>query len=116
MEELLEKIPPEKCWEITSKILWIFIVLRGLKIIEIISGKDEEVIAPVLAWDKYEEINEKIFGDGGKQLLPWAKETFSIPVKDAIDAANLVTVVGALMQGPEYTTEVVKATPEKAIL
>ncbi|MCK5588657.1 MAG: hypothetical protein KAI34_08040 [Candidatus Lokiarchaeota archaeon] len=116
MEELLEKIPPEKCWEITSKILWRFLSLGGRGSIEVITGKDEGVIAPVLAWDKYQEINEKIFGDGGRQMFLWAKETFSLPVENAIDAAKLVTVVGALMQGPEYTTELVEATPEKVIL
>jgi hypothetical protein len=123
MSELLKKIPPEKCWEITANILWRFIFWRGRginpsisKIIEFISDKDEGVIAPVLAWDKLEEIYEKIFGDGGKRLFPMVKEMFNIPVENAIDAAKLVAVAGTLMEGPEYTIELVEATPEKAIL
>ena len=115
MKELLEKIPLEKCWEITSKILWRFISFGGLKIIEVITGKDEGVIAPVLAWDKYEEINEKVFGDGGRQMFLWAKETFSIPVEDAIDASKLVTVVGTLLQGPEFESETVEETSERVV-
>ena len=115
MSELIEKIPPKKCWEITSKTLWRFIVLRGLKILELLSGKDEGVIAPVLAWDKYEEINEMIFGDGGRQMFLWAKETFNIPVEDAIDAAKLKIVTAKLMCGPEQEVEIVEANPERAI-
>ena len=88
----------------------------GIERIDLLTGKDEDVIAPVLAWDKYWEIHEKIFGDGGRQMFLWAKETFSLPLENAIDAAKFVTFVGALMQGPEYTTEIVEATPEKAIL
>ena len=92
-EELLEKIPPKKCWEITSKILWRFTILRGDKIIANILGKGEGIIAPVMGAEKWKEINEKIYGDGSKLLFPMFKEMFNIPVKNAIDAENLVDVV-----------------------
>jgi len=112
----LEKIPPEKCWEITSKILWRFLVFGGIKVILPLLSKDEGVYAPVWGWDKYEEINEKIFGDGGRQMLPMVKKTFNMQVENAIDAAKLVTVAGTLVGGPENKYEIVEATPEKAIL
>jgi hypothetical protein len=39
IEELLEKIPPEKCWAITAKILFTLTVLRGEKFLIPILGK-----------------------------------------------------------------------------
>jgi len=114
-EELLEKIPPEKRWAITAKTLWRFTVLRGDKIIAVILGKGEGIIAPVMGAEKWKEINEKIYSDGGKMFYPWVKETFNIPVEDALGAAKLVIVAAVLIQGPENKYELVEATPERAV-
>ena len=93
----MEKRPVEKCWAIFSKILWRFTVLRGDKIVDPELGKEENVIAPVLRAEKWCEINDKIYSDGGKIMLPWVKETFNIPVEDAIGAAKLVIVAAVLI-------------------
>jgi len=100
-EELLAKIPDEKRWELTAKSLWRFIVLRGDKIIAPELGKEEGVIAPVLGEEKWKEINDKIYDDAGKLMFQSFKEAFNIPVEDAIGAAKLVIVTGALQTGPE---------------
>jgi hypothetical protein len=114
-EELLEKIPPERRWEITSKILSRFMVLRGEESVAPLLGKGEGIISPIWGAEKWQEIHIKVFGDGGKHLFPMFKEMFNLPVENAIDADNLVTVVATLMNGPENTPEVVEATPERVV-
>ncbi|MFX1520518.1 MAG: hypothetical protein ACFFCD_11415 [Promethearchaeota archaeon] len=52
MAELLERIPAEKCWEITAKFLTKFLVLRGEKVIAPELGKEEGIFAPVLGSEK----------------------------------------------------------------
>jgi hypothetical protein len=114
-EELLEKIPPERRWAITAKTLWRFTVLGGDKIIASILGKGEGIIAPVMGAEKWKEINKKIYSDGGQIMMPWVKETFNIPVEDAIGACKLVIVAAALINGPEQEYEIVEMTPERAV-
>jgi len=113
-EELLEKIPPKKRWELTASILTRFIVLRLLKARPLL-GKGEGIIAPVLAYEKYMEINAKIWGESGRKSYPWVKESFNIPVKDAVGAAELVTVAATLTQGPEWEYKIVEAVPERVV-
>jgi len=86
MAELLEKIPPEKRWAITAQILWRFIVLRGDKIVTPELGKGKDIFSPLWSKEKWYEIIEKIFGDAGRMMYPYIKETFNIPVEDAIGA------------------------------
>ena len=114
-EELLEKIPPEKRWEITAKILTGIYVFRGEKIIAPALGRGEEIVAPVMGAEKWTEINVKIFGDAGKQMFQWVKETFNIPVEDAIEAHKLETVAYTLTMGPEFEGEYVEKTPERVV-
>jgi hypothetical protein len=114
-KNILEKIPAEKCWELTAKSLWRFTVLRGDKIIASILGKGEGIIAPVMGAEKWKEINEKLYRDGGKALFPWVKETFNIPVENAMDAGDLQHVVIRLQSGPEYEGEYVEKTPERTV-
>jgi hypothetical protein len=116
IEELLEKIPPEKRWEITSKILSSIVVMRGEKIIAPALGKGKGITSPIWGAEKWTEINVKIFGDTGKITFPWIKETFNIPVEDAIEAAKLETVVATLLLGPEQENEYPEATPERVVL
>ena len=115
-EELLEKIPPEKCWEITARILWRFITLRGDKLVAPELGKGMDIISPLWSKEKWFEIVEKGFGtEAGKKFMPWVKETFNIPVEDAIGAAKLLIVCGTLFLGPEQEIEIVEATPERVL-
>ena len=115
MAELLEKIPAEKRWEITAKILTGLTVLRGSKTMVPLLGKGEGIFAPVMGFEKFAEIMKKIFCEGGRKFYPWVKETFNISVKDAIGAAKLVDVVGDLLTGPEWEGEFVEQTPERVI-
>jgi hypothetical protein len=116
-EELLEKIPPEKRWAITAKTLWRFIVLQGDKIIAPALGKGEDIIAPVLGMEKWAEINEKIFADGGKMFYPWVAETLNIPVENEVNefVTKLNKVVLKFMMGPEEEYEIIKASRERAV-
>ncbi len=115
-KELLQKIPVEKCWTITAKALTDFLVMRGEAIIAPDLGRSEGFISPLWSEEKWIEIGVKIFGDGAKMMFPMVKETFNIPVKDAIDAAKLVIIVAVLMFGPETTYTLVEATPERAVV
>ena len=114
-EELLEKIPPEKRWAITAKTLLGMAVLQGEKKVAPEMCKDEGIIAPVLGAEKWKEINLKIYGEGFLQMLLWVKETFNIPVEDAIGAANLAFVTFALAGGPGLEFEYVEKTRERVV-
>jgi len=112
---LLERIPPEKRWALTAKILTGLSTLRDLKTVVPLLGKGEGIISPVLGVEKWYEIDKKAFAEGARQFYPWVKETFNIPVDDAIGAAKLVWVAGRLAFGDELTTEIVEATPERIV-
>ncbi len=116
VEELLEKIPPEKCWEITAKNLLRISVLRGVKTVMPILGTEEGFISPVRGLEKFQEIIDKVQAEGGKKLYTWVKETFNLPVEDAIEADLLFTVVGALAFGSEWETEYVEKTPKRVVI
>jgi hypothetical protein len=115
-KELLAKIPVERRWEITSKILTTIMAIRGANFIVPLLGLGEGIIAPVMGWEKYEEITEKIWGDGGKRFIPRIKEMFNISVKNAIEAAKLLIAAATLLQGPEHTGQIIETRPERAIL
>ena len=116
MAELLEKIPAEKCWALTAKILLTISVLRGVKTVMPLLGTEEGFISPVRGLEKFQEITDKIVTEGGKKLIPWIKEMFNIPVEDALGAMELWNVWGDLAYGPEWETEIVEATPERVVL
>ena len=115
MEELLENIPAEMHWAITAKILTRLSVLRIHKARPLL-GIGEGIIAPIMGWEKYDEINAKIHGEGGKRVLPYVKETFNIPVEDAIGAAKLYIVAVPLHRGPETKMEIVEKSRERVLL
>ena len=115
-EELLKKIPPEKRWEITVKFIGKLFVMRGEKIIAPILGKGEGILSHIWGAEKWYEITDKIVGDAGRQFFPWVKETFNIPVEDAIGAANLLFVTAVLAWGPELKSTIVEATPERVVV
>ena len=115
-EELLERIPPEKCWAITAKILTDFLVMRGEAIIAPALGRSEGFISPLWSKEKWIEIGVKIFGDGAKKMFPMFKEMFNVSVEDAVEAAKLVIVVVILMFGPEFKFELVEESRERAVL
>lgn len=115
-EELLEKIPPERRWEITAKYLLGIAVLQGEKKTAPEMCKGEGIIAPVLGAEKWIEMNVKIYGEGILQSALWVKETFNIPVGDAIEYANLFIVNMALCGGPGLEVEYIEKTPERVVM
>ena len=114
-EELLERIPPEKRWAITAKILSSLHVMRGEKLIVPELGKGEGIISPIWGAEKWTEIHVKIYRDAAKLMFPMFKEMFNIPVKDAIGAAKLNNSVGSLLMGPEFTYEFIEETRERIV-
>lgn len=111
---LLEKIPAEKRWEITAKALTRLIGLR-IVLSRSLLGKGEYITLLVTGWEKHEEILERVYGETGRRLCLYIKDTFNIPVEDAVGAAKLHIVAGTLLRGPEYTVEIVETTPERAV-
>ena len=116
MDELLNKISAEKRWAVTVRILTGLYVMRGDIFMIPLLNEDEGVFAPVEASERWTEILMKLFSDSAKKLFTWVKETFSIPVEDAIGAANLENVACKLLQGPEFQFEIVEATRERTVV
>ena len=115
IEELLEKIPIEKCWEITARTLLRFSVWRGSKSMPTLLGKEEGILSPVWGWEKWIEILTKIMGDGAKRFYPRVKETFNVPVEDAIEISELAVACAILQMGPEFKFEVVEESRERVV-
>jgi len=115
-EKLLEKIPPKKRWEITANIIGKLFVMRGEKIIAPVLGKGEGIISHIWGAEKWQEIHEKIWGDGGAQLSQFVKETFNIPVEDAVGAAKVFIICETLIWGPESKHEIVEENPERVVV
>jgi len=113
--KLLEKLPIEKCWAITAKTLWRFIVLRGDKLIAPLLGIGKDIVSPLWSKDKWYEINEKIFADGGRMFYPWVKETFNIAVENAIGADKIGHVVACFVWGPEWEYEHIEKTEKRVV-
>ena len=78
-------------------------------------GEENGFISPVRGLEKFQEIMKKIYVEGGSKLYRWVKETFNMPLENALDADNLQYVVIRLQSGPEYETETVEATPERIV-
>jgi len=105
MAEILDKIPAGTKWAITSNVLASALVVRG-----------EKVIAPVLGKLKWLEINNEVYGEGGKLMFPQIKEEFKFPVRDATEAATFAMLALMLLMGPETQSELIEATPERAVV
>lgn len=113
---LLEKIPVEKCWEMTAKALLRISLLRGVKNIMPLLGKGEGFISPVMGLEKFQEIIDKALAETGKRYYPWVKQTFNMSIEDAIGAAKLIFVAGTLQSSPENESEIVEAIPERTVI
>jgi hypothetical protein len=114
-KELLEKIPPERRWEITARALLRFSVVRGSKSMPTWLGKEEGILSPVWGWEKWIEILMKVLTDAAKRFFPRIKELLSMPVEDAGDVSELVRVAAILQMGPEYISETVEKGKDRAV-
>ena len=113
---LLEKLQPETCWAITAETLTRFVVSRILKTSTPFLGKDDGILSLLSGWDKETEIKEKVYSEGGRKMYPFAKETFNIPVEDAVGAVKLASVTLKVSMGPEWEIDAVEKTPERVVL
>jgi hypothetical protein len=102
-EAILKKIPAEMRWEITAK------CLTGATI------GYQQALLEIVGKEKADEVEAKMWGEGGKTFIPMIKEAFNIPVEDAIGAANLVKVAAVLGMGPECTDEIIEETKERVV-
>jgi hypothetical protein len=114
--ELLEKIPAEKRWALTSKFLSSIHVIQGEKITAPIIGKGEDIVAPVKGAETWTEINVQIFGGFFKWWWPRLQEMFNIQVENAEDAVKFLYVTTALQSGPEWEFETHEVTRERAVV
>ena len=115
-KQLLENISIKKCWAISAKTLLNFALLRGSKAVVPLLGKGEGVFAPVMGWEKYNEIVIRVFGEANKKLNHLVKEMLNLEVENAVDAAKLHIVVGKLQNGPESEYELIEESKEKAVI
>ena len=115
IEDLLEKIPPKRRWEITAHALLRFSVWRGSKWMPTLLGKEEGIFSPVRGWEKWNEILTKVMGDLAKRFYTQIKETFNVPVEDAIEVGELSNECAILQMGPEYEYEVLEASSKRFV-
>jgi len=115
MAELLEEISAEKRWAITAKALW-RLLMRGGRRFAPDLGIGEGAVALGLGKEKYDEINQKLWGNYGRRFLPMIQEIANLTIDDAIGAAKLELVSMKLLMGPKYQSEITEATPQIAIV
>ena len=78
-------------------------------------GEEEGILSPVWGWEKWIEILTKIMGDGAKRFYTWVKETFNVPVEDAIEVGDLSDACAILQMGSEYEFEVLEESRERVV-
>ncbi|MFX1520887.1 MAG: hypothetical protein ACFFCD_13300 [Promethearchaeota archaeon] len=102
-EEILKNIPVETKWAITTQS---FVGAYSAII---------QLAGPHVGQEKLIELNNTVFVGGSKIAFPRIKESFNIPVEDAIGAANLIEVVSELQMGTESEGEYVEKTPARVV-
>ena len=100
---LEENVPAETRWAITAK------TFTGA------THALANVLIEILGKEKYQGINDQLWGEGSKMVWPQMKESFNIPVEDAIGIAKLCGVIGFLQMGPEFEWETVEESPERVV-
>ncbi len=102
-EAIMKKIPDEIKWKAAYE-----------SYVGSVCGYDL-TMAAVLGMDKWTEIHDNLWGEGGKFTYPQVKEGFNVPCTNAIEAATLAAVVSNLGHGPRYEWEVIEETPKRAV-
>ena len=65
---------------------------------------------------KWIEINTNFVVEGGRQFNLMVQKMLNMPVEDAIGAANLAIVAGALLMGPGLDEEIIEKSRERAVI
>jgi hypothetical protein len=115
-ETLLEKIPVKKGWEITANALLNLLFIRGSKTLVPRLGIGEGIIAPVMGWEKFKEVNDKVFNEINNKFRLWIKETYNVPVEDAMGANKLTRIWCYLQSGPKWKFEITENTRERVVV
>jgi hypothetical protein len=102
--EELKKIPTETRWNIATQ------SYTGS-----IAGYDI-FVGQALGKEKWQELHDNLWGEGGKMTFPQIKEAFNIPVDDTIGASILTGVVCLLSQGDEWEWENPELTPKRTVV
>jgi len=102
-EEIVEKVPAEERWKIAGK------AYTGS-----IAGYDI-FVGQAMGKEKWQELHDNLWGEGGKMTMPQIKEAFNLPVENAIDASVLVSVAILLQHGPEWEWENPEMSPKKVV-
>jgi len=98
----LEKIPVETRWAIAG----------GAYVDHVVALMN--LLNESMGVEKFAEINTTMWGESGKTGFPWFKETFNLPLEDAVDALHLLHLVAYSAFGPDFENEV-EATPERVV-
>jgi hypothetical protein len=104
-KEIVEKIPSETCWLITAQSYTAGTVA------------EHQTLCELLGKEKFQEMNDHAWAEGGKMAYPQIQQSFKIAADDCIGASNLVGVVALLVAGgPEYEWGPVgEETPERVV-
>jgi hypothetical protein len=103
-DEIVEKTPLEERWKMAGK------AYTGS-----IAGYDI-FVGQAMGKEKWQELHDNLWGEGGKMTLPAVQKAFNIPVDDAIGASTLVGVAIAIQHGPEWEyEEPPEWTPKRAV-
>jgi hypothetical protein len=102
-EEILEKIPLEKRWEMAAQSF-----SEGcMGYIQVLLG--------IIGKEKLAEIESKMWSEGMKMSFLRFKDELKLPVEDAVDAANMMGVFAFLMLGPDCTMERVEESRNRVV-
>jgi hypothetical protein len=103
MTEVIDKVPAETRWAITSQ------TLTGA-----IIGTNK-VLLDIVGQEKYNEIMGQVWSEGGKASKQIA-DALGLVGNDAKSIAATVLLVATVEMGPELKFETVEATAEKATI
>jgi hypothetical protein len=72
-------------------------------------------VEPLLGKEKWKEINDNLWREGGKMSYPMIKEALNIPVEDAIGGYKVLAACTTIQQGPTFEDEMLEVTPERVV-
>jgi hypothetical protein len=98
----LEKIPPETRWAIAGRAYWGHVVALW------------NLLNETMGVEEFAEINNKMWAESGKSAFPYFKETFNLPLENAVDALHLLHLIAYSAFGPEFENEV-EESPERVV-
>jgi hypothetical protein len=99
----VEKMPEKQRWEIAGANFVGFFTAIGM------------YLEPSLGMEKWQEINNNLWREGGKMAYPMIKEALNTPVEDAIGGYKVLAAATAIQMGPTFEDEMIEVTPERVV-